>query len=83
MTIKDLKKPHSSRWAGGADTERGTGRQEDTEWLREVWRQEQVVPHPLLVGENWEGHLRSKVSQPQSRPPSQSSSIRKISPHNF
>ena len=31
----------------------------------------------------WEGYLRSKESQPHTRPPAQGSNARKIRPHNF
>ena len=43
---------------------------EKVERCREAQRQEWAVPHPHVVDKNWEGHLRNKGSQPQSKPSS-------------
>ena len=34
----------------------------------EMWKG--LAPHPRVADKNWEGYLRSKGSQPHTRPPS-------------
>ena len=64
----ELRKPYPSSLLGRAQR-----------WNR-------LVMHPLmhmLWIKVWERHLRSEEFQPNTRPPAQRSSARKISPHNF
>ena len=59
LTTKDLKKPHSSRWVGGAELQRWRGK-----------LAERTVPHLRVVDKNQEGYLGSEQSQPQPKPQS-------------
>ena len=64
---KELKKSHSSRQVGGK-------RHGDAE---------QAVPHQYVVDKNQEGHLKSKESQPHTRPPSPGFQFQEDKSHNF
>ena len=73
MTTKVLKKPHSSRWVGGAEKKRHTKRCREMGRHREMQRHgvvQRVVPHSHVVDKNLEGYFRSKGFQPHIRPPS-------------
>ena len=63
-TIKDLKKPHSSRHAGGES-------REDSQRCGMVGEAvvvvEQMVPHLHVVDKSQEGYLGCKQSQQQAR----------------
>ena len=72
----DLKKPHSSRWAGGAETQ------------REVkicgGAAELEVPHPHVVDKNQEESSGARDPNSKSgHPAAQGSSTRKVNPHNI
>ena len=60
LTSMDLKKPHSSRWVGGAEMWRQAETHRDTVWCREAV--EQVAPHSHVVDKNWEEYLGSEGS---------------------
>ena len=73
LTTKALKKPHSSRQVGGAET------------CREAWRPrdaEQMVPYPRVIDKN---RVITRVRDPSPTPDhwAQGSSARKISSYNF
>ena len=65
-TTKDLKKPHSSRQVGGAESW-GWGR--EAVWHGEAVAvvAEQTVPHSRVGDRNQEGYPGSEPSQPQAR----------------
>ena len=89
LATKDLRKPHSSRWVGGAESQRYTER------LREVKRcgnmegvegrgdgNEQSHIHMWWVI-NERGTLGARDASPSPNHPAQGSSTRRISPPNF
>ena len=82
-TTKDLKKPRSSRWVGGAETWRKEARR-GTEKLSGTERQQSGQSHTHLL---WIKIRRdtSGAKDPSPRPDRsvQGSSAGKMSPHNF
>ena len=66
LTIKDLKKPYSSRRVGEVEKRRWVESCGDTVW--QGAEAEWVVPHSWVVDKHQEGHLGSEGSQPQGRP---------------
>ena len=79
-TTKDLKKPHSSRQVGEAETQRLVERCGDAVWCREAVKW--AVPHLCVT------KLRRDASGSQDPSPwpdrsAQGSSNRNINPHNF
>ena len=64
LTTKDLQKPHSPRWIGGAETWRQVERHRDIVWYGEAVEWE--APQSRVVDKNREGYLGSKRSEPQA-----------------
>ena len=60
--------------------QRGVEMQGPAERHREA---EWAVPHPQVVGKNWEGYLTVRDPSPTPDHPAQGSSAKKISPHSF
>ena len=67
-TTKHLKKPHSSRWVVGVESQRQAESCRDRIWYKDVAAMaEQTIPHSHIVDKNREGYLGSKQFQHQAR----------------
>ena len=78
-TTKDLKKPNSSKWVGGVETDSQDG--EDVVWRQQ--RAEWVVPHSHVVDKIRRETLGDSDPCPTPDCAAQGSSTRKMKPHNF